>query len=148
MSWLCKSTVKIWAQLDVWLVWWVVHSRIESLQVLLTFDFWLLTWTWIVTILVRGFWDIIMLSWYLWWIIIRLIRNLSSKQNVWYCNCNGAVWWWNYFRSNLILNYRCCCNWSELLAAGNTLDTYQGEDKIILHFKGCSIISFWLHFNV
>ena len=44
--------MKIWAQLEVWLLrkvfvgggGWVVHSRIESLQVLLTFDFWLLTW--------------------------------------------------------------------------------------------------------
>ena len=44
--------MKIWAQSDVWLLrkvfvgGWVVHSRIESLQVL--FGLW--TWTWIVTI--------------------------------------------------------------------------------------------------
>ena len=46
--------MKIWAQLDVWLLrkvcvggWY--NSRIESLQVLLTLDFRLWTWTWIVT---------------------------------------------------------------------------------------------------
>ena len=107
MSWLFKSTVKIWAKLDIrnlvryyhvlqvtswicgglgsWLVlkssslsqvsllwkfelnwmsgcwekfvwcwwwWWVGgwHSRIESLQVHLTLDFWLWTWTWIETL--------------------------------------------------------------------------------------------------
>ena len=46
MSFLLKST-EIWAQLDVWLLRKVCvggggwHSRTESLQVLLTFDFWL-----------------------------------------------------------------------------------------------------------